>query len=309
MFLVILLYALFGFTFTLGKVMLFYARPFFIIACRMLIGGAGLLVYLYANKHIRCKPQMKDWPYYSQVALFGIFLPYSLRAWALQYITSTKAAFIFTLMPFFTALFAYFFHKEKLNFRKTTGLLIGFLGMVPTLFTTSSLENFAGSIALFSLPELATVAAVACFGYNLIALQNLVKHRGCPAVLANGISMMLGGFLAFNASMLVEPEWIIGSASIYVGLLALQILISNIICSNLQANLLHHYSPTFLAFAGFLTPLCAAFYGWFLLGEELYIHYFLSFFLVLIGLIIYYYDEMKKHKEISKTMVLDPKEF
>lgn len=154
MFLVILLYALFGFTFTLGKIMLYYARPFFIIACRMLIGGGGLLLYLYANKHIRCKPQMKDWPYYAQVALFGIFLPYSLRAWALQYISSTKAAFIFTLMPFFTALFAYFFHKEKLNFRKASGLLIGFLGMIPTLFATSSLENFAGSIALFRFLKL-----------------------------------------------------------------------------------------------------------------------------------------------------------
>ena len=309
MFLVILLYALFGFTFTLGKITLFYARPFFIIAARMLIGGAGLLLYLYSNKNIRCSPQMKDWPYYTQVALFGIFIPYSLRAWGLQYISSTKAAFIFTLMPFFTALFAYFFHKEKLNLRKTTGLLVGFLGMTPTLFTTSSLEHFAGSIAFFSLPELATVGAVACFGYNLIALQNLVKHRGCPAVLANGISMILGGFLAFNTSVLLEPVWIVGDLGTFIGLLALQILISNLICSNLQATLLKDYSPTFLAFAGFLTPLCAALYGWGLLGEELHVHYFISFILVLAGLTIYYYDEIRKHKAIPKDMVLDPKEF
>ncbi len=309
MFLVILLYALFGFTFTLGKITLAYARPFFIIASRMLVGGAGLLIYLYVNKHIRCKPQMKDWPYYTQVALFGIFLPYSLRAWGLQYMTSTKAAFLFTLMPFFTALFAYFLHKEKLSFRKSMGLLIGFVGMVPTLFTTSSMEEFAGSIAFLSLPELAVLGSVACFGYNLIALQKLVKHRGCPAILANGISMLLGGFLAFNASMLVEPQWIIGDAWTFVGLLALQILISNLICSNLQATLLKHYSPTFLAFAGFLTPICAAIYGRLLLNDELYIHYFISFVLVLIGLIIYYYDEVTKHKQLPKDMVLDPKEF
>lgn len=310
MFLVILLYALFGFTFTLGKITLAYAGFLFIIATRMLIGGAGLLLFLYTRKHIQCAPRMKDWPYYTQVALFGIFLPYSLRAWGLQYMPSTKAAFIFTLMPFFTALFSYFFHKEKLNWRKSMGLMIGFLGMMPTLFTTSIDEHFAGTIAFLSLPELAVLAAVACFGYNLIALQNLVKHRGCPAVLANGVSMLLGGFLAFNLSLLVEPQWIKdGNMWHFIGLLALQILISNLICANLQANLVRHYSPTFLAFAGFLTPLCAAFYGWFFLGEELHIHYFISFVLVLTGLIIYYYDEVRQHKQIPKDMMLDPKEF
>lgn len=309
MFLVILLYALFGFTFTLGKIALFYAPPFFFIACRMLIGGGGLLAFLYFNKHIRCSPQMKDWPYYAQVALFGIFFPYCLRAWGLQYISSTKAAFIFTLMPFFTALFSFLFHKEKLSYRKTIGLMLGFVGMMPTLFTTNSVEQLAGAIGFLSWPEIATIAAVACFGYNLIAMQNLVKHRGCPAVLANGISMMLGGFLAFNASLLVEPVWIYSNFLPFAGILALQILISNIVCSNLQATLLKHYSPTFLAFAGFLTPLCAAFYGWYLLGEAIYIHYLISFCMVLLGLTIFYYDEMKRHKKIPKEMVLDPKEF
>lgn len=309
MLLVILLYALFGFTFTLGKVMLYYASPLFIIATRMLIGGGGLLLFFYAHKHIRCAPQMKDWPYYVQVALFGIFFPYSLRAYGLQYVSSTKAAFIFTLMPFFTALFAYFFNKERLTFRKGLGLIIGFAGMLPTLFTTAFTEGRSGSFALFSWPELAILASVACFGYNLIAVQKLVKYRGCPALLANGISMVLGGFLAFNASLLVETEWIHTNVPMFIFLLTLQIIISNIICLNLQASLLKHYSPTFLAFAGFLTPLCAAFYGKILLHEEWYIQYFISFFMVLVGLIVYYYDEIRKHKDLPPAVVYDSKEF
>ena len=122
--------------------------------------------------------------------------------------------------------------------------------------------------------------------------------------------MLIGGFLALNASLIFEPVWITsGSIGIFVGLLALQILISNLICANLQASLLHHYSPTLMAFAGFLTPLCAAFYGWLLLNEGIHINYLISFFLVLLGLLIFYYDEVIKHKKISKTMVLDPNEF
>ncbi len=308
MFLVFLLYALFGLTFTLGKLTLFYATPFFIIGMRMLIGGAGLLSFLYLNKSIRCAPQKKDWPYYAQVAFFGIFLPYSLRAWGMLYVSSTKAAFIFTLMPFFTALFAYFFHQEKLNFRKSMGLMIGFLGMLPTLFTTDPNEIMKG-FTLFSLPELAIIGAVASFGYNLIALQTLVKHRGCPAVLANGMSMLMGGGLAFSTALLFEPIWVFGNVGEFLGLIALQILISNLICSNLQASLLKKYSPTLMAFAGFLTPLCAAFYGWVLLKEELKLNYLISLGIVVIGLLIFYYDEVIRHKKIPKTMVLDPKEF
>ncbi len=310
MFLLILLYALFGFTFTLGKITLFYARPFFIIAARMLIGGGGLFIYLSTFKHIRCLPQLKDWVYYMQVALFGIFIPYSLRAWGLQYVPSTKAAFIFMLMPFFTALFSYMFSRERLSYQKSMGLMIGFLGMMPTLFTTSSLEEVVGSFAFFSLPELAIIGAVASFGYNLIALQTLVKHRKCPAMLANSMSMLIGGFLAFNAAILFEPVWITpGSIGIFMGLLILQIGISNLICAHLQATLLKQYSPTLMSFAGFLTPLCAAFYGWLLLKEEIHIHYIISFFLVLLGLIIFYYDEMIRHKKSSRTMVLDSNEF
>src|SRR5262249_39471904 len=152
-----------------------------------------------------CYPVFKDWYYYSQVALFGIFIPYSLRAWALQYISSTKAAFLFTLMPFFTALFAYFIAKEKLSYQKAMGLFVGFVGMTPTLVTSSSLEDLRGAIAFLSLPELAILGAVASFGYNLIATQKLVKHRKCHPLVANGTSMFLGGSLAFGASFLTEP--------------------------------------------------------------------------------------------------------
>ncbi len=190
------------------------------------------------------------------------------------------------------------------------GLIVGFLGIMPTLFTSSSLEDVWGSFGFISLPEAAILGAVASFGYNLIALQKLVKHRGCHPILANAMSMLIGGFLAFNAALLFEPVWVHqGNMTAFIGLLALQILISNLICANLQASLLKQYSPTLMAFAGFLTPLCAAFYGWLLLNETLYINYFISLFFVVLGLIIYYYDEVIKHKKISTAMVLDAKEF
>ena len=174
----------------------------------MIIGGIGLGLFFYLYKSSEYRLQMKDWPHFMQVTLFGIAIPYCLRAWGLNYISSTKAAFMFTLMPFFTAVFSYIFHKERLSYQKSIGLMLGFLGMMPTLFTGSTHESLAGSFGLFSLPELAMLGAVACFGYNFIALKTLVKTRKCPPEVANAITMLFGGIISLNLAFLVEPVWI-----------------------------------------------------------------------------------------------------
>ena len=290
MFLVILLYALFGSLFTLGKITLFYAKPFFITGALMLIGGSITMAYLYLSNSQKYSIRAQDWTYYLKIGIFGVFLPYCLRAWGLQYMPSTKAAFIFTFFPFSTALLSYLIHKEKLSLQKMIGLLIGFVGMIPTLITTTPLEQLKGSLGFISLPELAVIGAVICFSYNLINVRVLVKERGCPAPLATGMGALIGGFLAFDAALLFERPLSIKDPSIFWPLLFLQIVISNGICLNLQAHLLKEYSPTFLAFAGFLTPIWAAFFGWFFLNEKAYPSYIISFILVLAGLIIFYYD-------------------
>ncbi len=278
----------------------------------MIIGGLGLGLFSYLYQSTEYRLQMKDWPHFMQVTLFGIALPYCLRAWGLNYTSSTKAAFMFTLTPFFTALFSYMLHRERLSYQKSIGLMLGFLGMMPTLLTGSTHENLAGSFGLFSLPELALLGAVACFGYNFIALKTLVTKRNCPPEVANAVTMLLGGIISLNLALLVEPIWIFehptwtlvnpiwifkDSAMFWV-FLVLQIVISNIICANLQASLLKTYSSTFMAFASFLVPICASFFGWFFLQEEVRYQYLISLAIVMIGLVMFYFDEITSTKKM-----------
>lgn len=300
MILILALYALFGFSFTLAKIILFFGSPFYAIGIRMILGGLGLGLFLYLSKSntywAQYRQLYKNWPAFLEVTLFGVAIPYCLRAWGLTHISSTKAAFLFTLMPLFTALFSYVLYKEKLSFQKSAGLMLGFLGMMPTLFTSSTQENLTGSIAFLSFPELAMLGAVASLGYNFIALRKLVKVHGCPAPLANAITMFSGGIISLNLALVAEPVWIYKAPGIFFALLAIQIVNNNFICGNLQANLLKTYSPTFMSFASFLTPICAAFFGWILLGEDLHYQYLISLAIVMIGLGIYYYDEISSQK-------------
>src|SRR5579871_5468763 len=101
--LVVILYALFGLSFTIGKLMLTHVAPFITIATRMIIGGVCLLGYSYRQDKTGWYPKKENfWPHI-QHAILGVYLFYSLRAWGLQYVTTTKAALLCNLMPFFTA--------------------------------------------------------------------------------------------------------------------------------------------------------------------------------------------------------------
>ncbi|MFI5344385.1 MAG: EamA family transporter, partial [Chlamydiales bacterium] len=66
-----------------------------------------------------------------------------------------------------------------------------------------------------------------------------------------------------------------------------------LICYNLYGYLLKKYSPVFMSFAGFTTPLFTALFGWFFLNEVVTWPFYLSFFMVLTGLCIYDQDQLK----------------
>lgn len=267
LYLVIILYALFGFTFTLGKIILNYAPPFFAVGSRMLIAGVGLTLYAWYAHRVHCKSIRKDILLYVQYIFFGIVFFYCSRAWALQRLSTTKSALLFTLLPFFTALFSYIKYKEKLTYQKVVGLAIGFLGMIPILLTHAPSEDSVFSLSFFSFPELLTIASVASLSYGLLIMRELIRHRNCPPAIANGVSMLIAGIITVTGSYCTEPRWLIGPWQWFLPILALQVTLSNVICANLQARLLKHYSATFLAFASFISPLCAAGYGCLLLRE------------------------------------------
>ncbi len=292
MLLVLLVYALYGFSFTLGKITLSYGSPLFIIGVRMFAAGLLLGTFLYYIKKSIHRPKKEDWWLFIQAIIFGIALPYSLREWGLTQLTSTKAAFIYTLMPFMTALFAYIFNGTTLSLRKGVGLFIGFTGTLPLFLIGNTKEQLLGGIGIFSLAELAILGAVASFSYYLLVLQKLVGERNYPASTVTSFTMFAGGIICLIGSIIVEPIWIIQSPGIFILLVAAQLVVANIICINLEASLLRKHSSTLLAFGNLLEPIFAAFFGWLFLHETIHLGHFLSFIAVLIGLGIFYSDQL-----------------
>lgn len=335
MILVLLLYAAFGLSFTIGKLLITYSEPFFAVGARMTIGGILLLGYMRFYKKEKFVIYRKNIKYYVQVTLLNIFLPYTLRLWAFkQHVSTVKASLLFNLSPFFTAFFAYIILRERLSIIKALGLMIGFVGMTPLLMYESPQEIVSGGFAFLSYAELAIIAAVAALSYSLILLQKLAKHKGSPAYFITGISMFFGGILSFVCSIIYETNFIslisnyvasivgmstlqlsitqlwndlyipvlTGSEWYFVYTLIFQVLLSNVICQNLRVELLKRYSSTFMSFASFLGPLFTGIYGWFIFNESITWHFFASLAIVLSGLAIYHYDDNMQQSPPRDTL-------
>lgn len=304
---------IFASTFTIAKAALSYTTPIFLIAIRMLIGGGLLLAYQYWYDHKNWYFKWYDMSALLQVSFFEYYTAFIFECWALQWVSSSKACLIFNLSPFVTAVISFFMLKERLTWKKTVGLIIGFAGFIPILMATTAYEDLAGSLFGVSMPEISLLGAVFCASYGWIVLRETQK-RGYAIVMINGLTMTLAGFAALLTSFMIEgfpvimpPQscfgatlpWLCSSFGLYgagvvmfmVYTLALVIL-AHIIGFNLYGYLLSRYSATFVSFAGFVTPLFAALFGWIFLCEKIGFSFFLTTGIVFWGLLLFYQDEL-----------------
>ena len=316
MWLIFLLYLLMASTFTLAKTAVFYMHPIYFIGLRMIIAGSVLLGYLYWFKKEHWRSIAADRWQFAQIALFHIYCAYVFEFWALQFLTSSKTCLLYNLSPFITALLTYFLFNYKLSAQKWLGLIIGFAAMLPILVAHSAQENQFIDWGFLSLPELALLFAVASAAYGWIVMKDLVVQKAYNPMMINGIGMVGGGIAALLTAFIFEgfspfvwpamaPD-ALGSVLMPIlgvkmtnlamgfGCMAALIIIANIIGYNLYGHLLRHYSATLLSFAGFITPFFASIFGWLFLDEPLTIPFVVSLAFTIVGLYLFYEDEMRE---------------
>jgi drug/metabolite transporter (DMT)-like permease len=299
MILIILLHALFAASVWTSKFLLKYTTPIFLTGARMTLAGVILLAtqYFYEHEHFHFKK--KHFWLYIQIIFFGIYFNYILRFWGLLGMSASKSMFLFNLSPFITSLYSYLFLDERMTRRQWIGLTIGCVGIIPILLKTTPAEEKFGEFFFISLSEIAVIAAVAMHSYSWIVMRKLVRDQSCSPMMVNGITMSIGGALAFLTSLPVEGLAPINDVAPFISLLIFVVFISNIICHNLYGYLLRHYTPTLLSFAGFMGPIFAATYGRLFFGEVVTWHFYVSTVIVFIGLSIFYKDELSRRQLLA----------
>lgn len=272
------------------KLNLNYAEPFFLIGFRMSLAGIILLLhnYLYTKEFKKLKfSHIKIFLY---LGFYNIYLNSIFEIWGLNNMASSKVCLIYSLSPFITSILAFFMLKEILTKKKIIGITIGFIGLVPIMYEKNS-NNFLN----ISYSELSIILAVLFSVIGWILLKKII-NLGYSVILANGISMLIGGLLILLHSYIFGENWNMFPVTKWNNFIILTIvtaLISNIICYNLFGYLLHFFSTTFMTFAGLITPFFASILGFLFLHENISHYFFLSLAVFCLGLIIFYQEEIK----------------
>lgn len=294
--LIILLYATWTSIFSIGKLTLMWTSPLFLTGSRMVLAGSILITFIIFKDRSSLKLSKKVLLPIFLLAILSMYLTNALEFWGLQHLSAAKTCFIYSLTPFFSALFSYIHFKEKMNIKKWIGMMIGFLGVIPAMYIQSGSEEMLKGISIFSLPELAIIGATIFSVYGWVLLRILVKDDKLSPLTANGISMLIGGILALIHSYFIDswsPIPVINTGGFIKGTLVMT-LISNIICYNLYGYLLRRYTATLLAFFGLLSPIFASITGWIFLGETPSLIIMSSSFIIIFGLWIVYKEEIKQ---------------
>lgn len=306
-FLVLLLCALYGLVFPVGKLTLEYSSPLFITAARMILAAIILLAYqfLFNRKNFTFK-KAHFLPAFV-IGFSAVYLSNALEYWGLQFMESGKACFIYSFSPIATAFISYWWFSEKITAQKWAGLLIGILGFIPILVVHSGSEDNSGYLGFFSYAEIAILGAAITSSIGWIAMRHMVKVQQCSFIMANSTSMLMGGVIALGHSFWVETWHPLPISDFWPFLqwfLALT-LVSNIICYNLNALLLRTYTATYMSFAGLSQPFFAALFGWILLNEVMSAPFWFSVVAASFGLYIYYQEELRQG-HVAHTPISEP---
>jgi drug/metabolite transporter (DMT)-like permease len=288
--LIFVMYALFAATFPIGQYALRFTSPLWLTSVRMLLAG---LLLLSAQGLYYGFPRVarRAWWHILVLSFFYIYLAFVPEMWAQQYLTPLTVNIMYSTTPLIAILFEWWLLQQQVTLLKACALLLGFFGIIPLFFWYNPTDVVLSSPYPL-LPEAVLFLGIIATCYAWFLLRKL-NEEGYGLLFLNGISMLLGGLLsALHFFILTgwNPSALCLTSSCMSCILAL-IIISNCITYPLYGFLLRFYSVSFLAFAGFLSPLFGALYAWALGLETLSWHHILAAFSITIGLSLLYHEE------------------
>lgn len=299
MILIFVLYAVFSaMTFINSALMASNPYPFIVGMIRALGSSFLLLGYawLFCRKALigfRC-----SWADWKDLLTYGILIHAFVMcgfSYAVQYADPVSICFIVASAPFLTAFIQYLQGSERLNQQKLLGLLVGFCGLVPILYSSGELNKQPRVDGLAWWGNLIAFLAMIVFCYGWIVLKKFLKRHTYPLQIINGIAMLIGGFVSTIIVLLVHgPSFISVPFSTDFPMLMTAFLASSLMTYMLYAHLLTVYSTTFISFAGFLEPALGLLYGVLFWGYPISVSAYVSLIVLFLGLLIFYKEELKE---------------
>ena len=169
------------------------------IAFFRILFGAIPVVFLCFYKKIKIEAFSKDWLWFATIGTINLVIPFFLIAYGVQKVQSNLAAILMASTPLTATVLAHFFtKKEKINFTKIVGILLGFFGIV-FLFSDNILinnENFFYALMIL-------------FGSTFYVIGGLLTLKISKKKNENVTASILiwGALVIFPITMIIEQPW------------------------------------------------------------------------------------------------------
>ena len=161
--------------------------------------GAILIAILCFFKNIKIEAFSKDWYWFAIIGFVNLVIPFFLIAYGVQKIQSNLAAILMSTTPLSSAILAHFFtNKEKINFTKIIGVMVGFAGII-VLFSDNILinnENFFHALMILVGSTFYVIGGILTLKISKKKNENLTSSI-----------LIWGALIIFPIAMYYEQPW------------------------------------------------------------------------------------------------------
>ena len=287
--LLILLAAIWGSAFFNIKIATYSYGPITISFLRILFGAIPV-IFLCLYKKIEIEAFSKDWLWFASIGTINLVIPFFLIAYGVQKVQSNLAAILMASTPLSASVIAHFYTKnEKINFIKTIGILIGFLGIV-FLFSDNVLineENFSYALLILFGSTFYVVG-----GLLTLKISNKKNENVTASIL------IWGALITFPIAMFIEQPWNLSPrldstiSLIYLGIFPTGI------AWMIRFRILKNNGLVFQAQVAYLIPIFGVILGYIFLKELITPKVLIALLAVIIGIYL-----VKRSNKINITSV------
>ena len=284
--LLILLAIIWGSSFFNIKIASYSYDPITLALVRVIFASVPLLI-LCKISGIKIEAFSKNWNWYALIGLCNIAIPFVLIAIGTAKINSYLAAILMSTTPLSGSLLAHFFTKdEKLSFYKSTGVLIGFGGIILLFFDRVIINSENYIYALITILG----STFYCIGGLLtLKLKNKKNENVTTSTTLWSVLFLLPFSLILESPWNSEPTIASTLSLLYLGVIATGF------AWLIRFRILTVNGLVFQTQVAYLIPIFGIIFGYFLMNEIITWRVLISLVIILIGIYIF--------KKNNKTIV------
>jgi len=271
------------------KTALGYAPPFSFSAQQFLISTIVLLLPLIAARNEFPKNRTT----LSRILIFSLInaINIAFTNFGLQYESSGTGAMLTFTQPLIVFVLSVLLLNEKIQVLKILGVIVGFLGV-----TILSLKG-SGTVMSFSVTSLFLIFGAFFWALSTIFYKKYLNNVNLTVITT--LQFAVGFVLLFILGKFFEG-FPLPTNSTYIAILVYMSIGPTVFGTTIWLYLLSREDPTNLSTYGFITPIIAMVFGWWLLGEEINERSFLGVGLIIVGVYLVQ-KQWYKNKETSRT--------